>query len=461
MSSLRARLVASTFLGTSLTFAVCGVALYAVLRVHVREELDRSLVDVARSSAAATIAAEGWGDLDAPEPEPRFVLDGVAFAPWVGDQDPRDGVPVAPQQLWDRLNSIRDDTLGVRTYGVGAGLDQAAEMIHLLGLRSAIGAWVGPDMEANHAELDRLIELAHEGHVDVAVVGNEVLRRGDLPLSNLVDLLRRAREELPANVPLATAAIYQVWVDEPALVDAVDQVFVNLHPFWEGVSVEEAVAVIACRSSELTELANGKRVVLSETGWPSAGPDLGRAQATAEAAAAYMHEFVAWARLNEVSFFYFSTFDESWKSEDEGGNGPHWGYRFNDGLPKPGVREVFDAPLQPLGPPTIEITHLPAVGSTEPLVGRVANIGAVNHRVALYLRTATGWRTKPGFDKPLTPIDCNGSFLASLSGDGDATGDRVLAALLPVDFVPPILDGVPDIPKSLRERAIALCEVDR
>ena len=83
MRSLRARLLVSALVGTSLTFATVGVGVYAVARNRMRADLDASLVSLARTSVAAAVAELSWGRLDEEEPTPRFTLDGLCFSPWL------------------------------------------------------------------------------------------------------------------------------------------------------------------------------------------------------------------------------------------------------------------------------------------------------------------------------------------------------------------------------------------
>ena len=461
MRSLRARLLVSALVGTSLTFATVGVGVYAVARNRMRADLDASLVSLARTSVAAAVAELRWGALDEEEPAPRFTLDGLCFSPWLERQDPRTGSYASPQQLWDRLSVVRLDARSVRTYGMGGGLHAAPEMVHLLGLEVAAGAWVGPDPDEVETELAALVDAAIAGHVDVAVVGHEVLRRGDLEPAQLIALLERARAALPPEVPVTTAEPWRVWLENPALVEAVDQLFVNYHPYWHGVPVEEAVATVACWHTEVLQVALGKPVVVAETGWPSGGSSFGAAHPGEEHAGHYVREFVAWARLNGVRFHYFSAFDEPWKVEDEGDPGPHWGYREADGRLKPGLRPVFDGPLSPPVPPSLEFAFPDAeVGAV--LRGRAHGVGVFKNRLAIYLHTAEGWWTKTIAGQPVTDLACDGTFEVKLfTTPDDVTADAILVAVVPDDFVPPFLSGTSALPRALLGRAVTFHEAQR
>ena len=58
-----------------------------------------------------------------------------------------------------------------------------------MGIKTLVGAWLGTDEEKNQQEIENLIQLAREGLVDIAAVGNEVLYRNDLPKDELLNVL--------------------------------------------------------------------------------------------------------------------------------------------------------------------------------------------------------------------------------------------------------------------------------
>jgi glucan 1,3-beta-glucosidase len=73
------------------------------------------------------------------------------------------------------------------------------------------------------------------------------------------------------------------------------------------------------------DAADGKKVIITETGWPSQGSDLGDAHPSYENALKYFSNAQQWAEEEEIEMFYFSSFDESWKVDSEGDVGAFWG----------------------------------------------------------------------------------------------------------------------------------------
>ena len=76
---------------------------------------------------------------------------------------------------------------------------------------------------------------------------------------------------------------------------------------------------------EATDAAKGKKVIITETGWPSEGGNLKGAFSSAENAIKYFVNAQVWATKANIDMFYFSSFDESWKIGDEGDVGAFWG----------------------------------------------------------------------------------------------------------------------------------------
>ena len=284
---------------------------------------------------------DGQGDIE-PQPSPlSYRLYGLNFSPYVGIQDPNQGAVVNAEQIEQRMRIIAPYTHWVRTYGCTRGLEHSGAIAHRLQLKIAMGAWSGPDSAANDIELESLIRQAQSGHVDLAVIGSEVLYRGDLEAEDLIAYINRFRAEVP-HVPVTTADVYTDLLEHPEVMAACDVIMANYYPYWEGVDVRDAVAWLHTRHQRLVAAAGSKTVIVSETGWPSAGDAMGDAVPTLENAAFYFKNFVSWARTEGVDYFYFEAFDEAWKVLYESLQGGHWGVWDADGNLKPGMQEVFD-----------------------------------------------------------------------------------------------------------------------
>jgi len=196
-----------------------------------------------------------------------------------------------------------------------------------------VGVWLDDDREHNDLELENAIRIAAEGHADILAVGNEVLLRGELSEDELLDYMRRAKEGAP-GVEVGYVDAYFEFVDHPRITDACDVLLANCYPFWEGCPAEHALLYMKDMYRRVSSVANGKRVIVSETGWPNIGTAEGAAVPSFENAIKYFVDTCRWADEEGIEIFYFSSFDESWKVGAEGDVGAFWGLWDKDGQPK-------------------------------------------------------------------------------------------------------------------------------
>jgi exo-beta-1,3-glucanase (GH17 family) len=253
---------------------------------------------------------------------------GLCFSPYLEGQAP--GALINEAQIRDRLAIVRPYTRWVRTFSCTDGHERTPRIAHELGLKTLVGAWLGDELEKNEREIDGLVAVARAGHADIVAVGNEVLLRGDLPEEELIGYLARVRQALP-GVPVGYVDAYHLFEDHPGVTAACDVVLANCYPFWEGCPRAQAVAYMREMYSRTLAVADGRRVIISETGWPDKGSAFGGAVPSTDGAMQYFVDTQAWARRDGVEIFYFAAFDEAWKVGAEGDVGAFWGLWDKDG----------------------------------------------------------------------------------------------------------------------------------
>ena len=306
-------------------------------------------------------------------------------------------------------------------------------------------------------------------------MGSEVLLRGDLTEQDLLAYMARVRAAVPTDIAVTTADTYSTLMAHPVVLNASDVVFANFHPYWEGLAIEQAMMAINARWSELVSAAGGKRIVISEIGWPSGGPAFGAALPTPENAARFFLEATTWARATGVEPFWFSAADEAWKaSTAEGEVGRHWGLWLADGSTlKPGMQAVFDGarsgdtwtvPDLPGGPgtPAIAFTFVPPRGSSQNLSGRVQHLRPADNVVAVYIRVAGAWWMKPTLAQPKTAILPDGTWVCDITTGGiDEQADAIAAFVIPRGSDVPVALGATDLPAAVNAIAVASVQVTR
>lgn len=260
-------------------------------------------------------------------------IHGISYSPYMDGQSP--GTEISEQQIAERMKIIQPYTRWIRSFSCIEGNQQTPRIAHEMGLKTMVGIGIGEDREANEEEFNNGIEIARGGHADILAVGNEVLLRGDIGEDELIEYIERAKVAVP-GVPVGYVDAYFLFENHPRVTAACDVILINCYPFWESCPAEYALPYMKEMYRRAVNVANGKPVIISETGWPNIGTPYGGAVPGEDNAMAYFINTYQWAEAEGIEIFYFSSFDESWKVGDEGDVGAYWGLWDKDGKLKYG-----------------------------------------------------------------------------------------------------------------------------
>jgi exo-beta-1,3-glucanase (GH17 family) len=249
-------------------------------------------------------------------------MHGICFSLYEDGQKPGD--IITAEQVNRRVQILKPYAKWIRSFSCLEGNENIPRIAHQNGIKTLVGAWLGDDLELNEREIEGLIALAKEGCVDVAAVGNEVMYRKDLTEEQLIAYINRVKEALP-NIPVGYVDAYYEFSHRPNITEVCDVILTNCYPYWEGCPIEYSLPHMVSMFNSAKDAGRGKRVIITETGWPSQGGSLKGAVATNENAMRYFIESINWSKQNNVEIFYFSSFDESWKVGPEGEVGAYWG----------------------------------------------------------------------------------------------------------------------------------------
>lgn len=249
-------------------------------------------------------------------------MHGICFSMYEDGQEPGDIITEA--QVERRINILKPYSKWVRSFSCIEGNEHIPRIAKKHGLKTMVGAWLGDDMEKNEQEIEAIIQLGNEGCVDIAAVGNEVLYRNDLSLEQLLGYIKRVKEALP-HVEVGYVDAYYEFSRHPELVEASDVILANCYPYWEGCHIDGSLNHMQQMFGQAADAGRGKKVIITETGWPSQGSSLKGAVSNSENAMKYFINTQAWSARKNIEIFYFSSFDESWKVGGEGDVGAYWG----------------------------------------------------------------------------------------------------------------------------------------
>ncbi len=249
-------------------------------------------------------------------------MHGLCFSLYEEGQEPGD--VISEKQIRRRIEIIAPYAKWVRSFSTTEGNDLIPKLAKEYGMKTLVGCWLSDDREKNEEEVQSLIKLGKQGYVDIAAVGNEVLYRNDLPLEELLQVISKVKAEL-SDIPVGYVDAYYEFTRHERLSSSCDVILSNCYPFWEGTNLNDSLSHMQYMFQQSMLAAKGKRVIVTETGWPSRGKSLKGADPNEINAMKYFIQSQLWSRKDKVDMFYFSSFDESWKKNAEGEVGAFWG----------------------------------------------------------------------------------------------------------------------------------------
>jgi exo-beta-1,3-glucanase (GH17 family) len=250
-------------------------------------------------------------------------MHGICFSLYEDGQKPGD--IISEEQVRRRMKIIAPYTKWIRSFSCTEGNEFIPIIAREFGIKTLVGAWLGNDPEVNEKEIKGLIQLAKDGFVDIAAVGNEVMYRRDLSEDELLGFIARVKKEIPNNIPVGYVDAYYEFTIKPRITEACDVILSNCYPYWEGSEINYSLAHMKSMFYQALEAAKGKRVIITETGWPSHGESFKASDPSQDNAMKYFINAQLWSKEANIDVFYFSSFDESWKTGPEGEVGAHWG----------------------------------------------------------------------------------------------------------------------------------------
>ena len=304
---------------------------------------------------AAALHASAWLLLHerVSPPNANGVLASVSFSPI--NPNANKSALVTEQQIKADLAAIAPYTQHIRTYSATNGMEQVPALASVYGLRVTQGIWINEWEAQNEKEIEGGIALSKRyRNIDSLIVGNETIFReqaehalagtkfdANAAVQNLIAKIQRVKRS--TSVPVSTAEVYNIWLEHPELASSVDYLAVHILPFWEGVPGSAAVDHAIGAYQKLREAYPGKRIIIAEFGWPSAGLNRKDAVPSPLTQAEVVRDFITRAEAMGIDYSIIEAFDQPWKT-NEGSVGPYWGVFDADRHPKFAFTGVVDAP---------------------------------------------------------------------------------------------------------------------
>lgn len=221
-------------------------------------------------------------------PNLHKVFPGMDYTPW-GVQYPLClKYPPSQNNVTRDMAVLSQLTNTVRLYGTDCNQTEmtlhAISQLGLTNMKVWLGVWIDTNQTTTTRQLDQLYKILDDTKdpsiFKGVIVGNEALYRAGPDLAtaetNLISYIKGVASELKKrnlnDMEVATSDLGDNWNAE--LVDAVDVVMSNVHPFFAGVNVDVAAAWtwnFWQQHDVVLTKGTSKKQVISEVGWPSGG----------------------------------------------------------------------------------------------------------------------------------------------------------------------------------------------
>jgi len=265
------------------------------------------------------------------------------FSPYyLPGADPELQSPVSEEAIRNALDAIVPFTDTIRTFGVSGELFKLYKIAKgEYGLRVIAGCWIGAGYseEQVREELALLADIGNQNLADILVVGSEGLHRRDYSAESLMGWVSFLKGELTKDIPVGTSDTAGMLLGNSSVLQAVDVVLFTYYPYFNGVSVKDAVSDFDRTYRRLQEAFKHTKFICSETGYKFSGRAVGSAIPSPEAAALYFNDIIAYSQKENLEICYFEAIEEDWKNKyDDAG----WGLLDKNLKPLPSVREALN-----------------------------------------------------------------------------------------------------------------------
>ena len=229
------------------------------------------------------------GEIKALMNNPDFhkVFPAIDYTPW-GTQYPLcTKFPPSQNNITRDMAVLSQLTNVVRLYGTDCNQTEmvlhSIKQLELKSMKVWLGVWIDTNTTTNDRQLKKMYKILDETKdhsiFKGIIVGNEALYRAgpdkytsELNLIKLIKEVRTKTKNLGYDLPVTTSDLGDNWTSQ--LVQAVDVIMSNIHPFFAGTPADEAAGwTYSFWTNKNDPLVLGTDIpqVISEIGWPSAG----------------------------------------------------------------------------------------------------------------------------------------------------------------------------------------------
>ncbi|KAK2612222.1 serine palmitoyltransferase component [Conoideocrella luteorostrata] len=242
---------------------------------------------------------------------------GVSYTPYRADQSCK-----SQQDVDDDFKRMAGLYAVVRVYGTDCDqvpLLYSAAKRH--GMKLFLGVW---NPSSGQDEANKIIAGVNGDWniVHTVSVGNELINNGETSPEDLIRSMGMVRSVLRAagyNGPVVTVDTFTAALAHPELCNESDYCAINAHPFFDGtISATQSGTWLQKTVSNIRSniSGNNKKIVITETGWPTKGATNGVAVPSLQNQKAALDSIREKFASNSGDIILFSAFNDLWKKKD-------------------------------------------------------------------------------------------------------------------------------------------------
>lgn len=232
-------------------------------------------------------------------------------------------------RITSELTTLKFDmTDNVRVFSM-TDCDTAGTMLELtqdVDMGLWLGIWVGPNGTVFEDERARLLQLL-QTHSFANVLGihvsSEAIYREEITPEEAISLHSTIKDDLAAaglqDIPVTISDIIDTNIEFPELIQVDPNVVTfNMFPFWERtVDINGAADYMDSRIQRIEQLAGGRQIIITETGWADGGVNDDSNVADPASQAKWFRDFLCLANERGWQYFWFTSFDSDWRRVNE------------------------------------------------------------------------------------------------------------------------------------------------
>jgi exo-beta-1,3-glucanase (GH17 family) len=232
----------------------------------------------------------------------------------------------SPDQARAALANLQSVTNNIRIFSV-TDCDAAAILLGItqeLDMGIWLGLWIAEDGLYFDQERNRLLELLESDGVSFenvlgVHVSSEAIYRKELTAAQAIsyrDIIKQdfIDNNFP-NIPIVVVDIVDSVIAMPQLIYAEeDVVMFNQFPIWSGkATINTAANYMEDEISIVESLAQGRQIIVGETGWADAGSNENANPATPSSYAKFLRDWICLANERNWQYFWFDAYDSDWR----------------------------------------------------------------------------------------------------------------------------------------------------